>query len=127
MPAPDFASTKPTMRRAIGRILGVWAEFRHHRRRSALLLAARPPGAPAAEFADLSGVRDGIGFAQKAGHRAAVFESDRAEAERRHHICEESTDSGDRHIPYLGLDRGARSGIPDQTRPLAVGERVEPV
>jgi len=33
--------------------------------RSALLLAARPPGAPAAEFTDLAGVRDGIGFARE--------------------------------------------------------------
>src|SRR5712692_1070412 len=78
---------------------------------SAPLLPARPPGAPAAEFADLAGARDGIGLAQKAGHRAAIFESDRAETERRRYTGEKGADCGDRHIPYLGLDRGAGSQI----------------
>src|SRR5690349_4294958 len=64
-------------------------------------------GAPAAESRDVVRRRGGIAFADEALHGRAVFQLDRAEAERRGDLRHEVAETPRRQAPDLERDRAA--------------------
>src|SRR5690348_4274026 len=86
-------------------------------------------GAPAAESRDVVRRRGGIAFADEALHGRAVFQLDRAEAERRGDLRHEVAETPRRQAPDLERDRAAAVLDAHQARPLrrAAGQRIEPV